>query len=73
MRWGPSGPQNVQSHPSLSRGLAASPVRRNTKGKRNPTPHMSMFANNPLLGGGVRVWIREQRMIKRRSKALLSL
>ena len=31
-------------------------------------PHMSMFA---LLGGGVRVraWIREQRKIKRRSKA----
>ena len=37
--------------------------------------HMSMFANNALLGGGVRVrvWIREQRKIKRRSKALLSL
>ena len=36
------------------------------------TFHMSMFA---LLGGGVRVraWIREQRKIKRRSKALLSL
>ena len=36
---------------------------------------MSMFANNALLGGGVRVrvWIREQRKIKRRSKALLSL
>ena len=35
----------------------------------------SMFANNALLGGGVsvRVWIREQRKIKRRSKALLSL
>ena len=34
-----------------------------------------MFANNALLGGGVRVrvWIREQRKIKRRSKALLSL
>ena len=33
---------------------------------------MSMFANNALLGGGVRVrvWIRK---IKRRSKALLSL
>ena len=26
------------------------------------TPHMSMFANNALLGGGVRVrvWIRDQ-------------
>ena len=36
---------------------------------------MSMFANNVLLGGGVRVrvWIREQRKIKRRSKALLCL
>jgi len=34
-----------------------------------------MFVNNALLGGGVRVgvWIREQRKIKRRSKALLSL
>ena len=34
-----------------------------------------MFANNALLGGGVRirVWIREQRKIKRRSKAPLSL
>ena len=32
------------------------------------SPHTSMFA---LLGGGVRVrvWIREQRKIKRRSKA----
>jgi len=40
-----------------------------------PTPHMSMLANNALLGGGVRVrvLIREQRKIKRRSKALLSL
>ena len=38
-------------------------------------PYMSVFANNALLGGGVRVrvWIREQRKIKRRSKALLSL
>jgi len=38
-------------------------------------PCMSMFVNNALLGGGVRVrvWIREQRKIKRRSKALLSL
>ena len=37
--------------------------------------YMSMFANNALLEGGVRVrvWIREQRKIKRRSKALLSL
>ena len=36
---------------------------------------MSRFANNALLGGGVRVkvLIREQRKIKRRSKALLSL
>ena len=36
---------------------------------------MSMFANNALLGGGVRVrvWIREQRKVKRSSKALLSL
>ena len=34
---------------------------------------MSMFANNALLGGGFRVWIREQRKIKRRSKALLCL
>ena len=36
---------------------------------------MSMFANNALLGGGVRVraWIREQRKIKRRSEALLCL
>ena len=24
-----------------------------------------MFANNALLGGGVRVWIREQRKIKK--------
>ena len=33
---------------------------------------MSWFANNALLGGGVRVrvWVREQRKIKRRSKAL---
>ena len=33
---------------------------------------MSMFANIALLGGGVRVrvWITEQRKIKRRSKAL---
>ena len=38
-------------------------------------PLMSMFANNALLGGGGRgrVWIREQRKIKRRSKALLCL
>ena len=39
--------------------------------------YMSMIANNALLGGGVRVrvrvWIREQRKIKRRSKVLLSL
>ena len=36
---------------------------------------MSRIANNALLGGGVRVrvWIREQRKIKRRSKVLLSL
>ena len=36
---------------------------------------MLMFANNALLGGGVRVrvGIREQREIKRRSKTLLSL
>ena len=36
--------------------------------------HMSMFANNALLRGGVRVraWIREQRKIKRRSEALLN-
>ena len=36
---------------------------------------MSMFANNAVLGGGVRVraWIREQRKIKRRSEALLCL
>ena len=39
------------------------------------SPHMSMFANNALLGSGVRVrvWIREQRKIKRWSKTLLSL
>ena len=39
------------------------------------SPLMFMFANNALLGGGIRVkvWIREQRKIKRRSKALLSL
>ena len=44
-------------------------------GDSNWPAHMSMFANNALLGGGVRVrvWIREQRKIKRRSKALLSL
>ena len=38
-------------------------------------PDMSRIANNALLGGGVRVrvWIREQRKIKRRSKVLLSL
>ena len=35
------------------------------------THSLSMFANNALLGGGVRVSIREQRKIKRRSKALL--
>ena len=37
--------------------------------------YMSRFANNALLGVRVRVrvWIREQRKIKRRSKALLSL
>ena len=37
--------------------------------------YMSRIANNALLGGGirVRVWIREQRKIKGRSKALLSL
>ena len=37
--------------------------------------YMSRIANNALLGGGVRVrvWIREQRKIKRRSKVLLSL
>ena len=36
---------------------------------------MSRIANNALLGGGVRVrvWIREQRKIKGRSKTLLSL
>ena len=36
---------------------------------------MSRFANSALLGGGVRarVWIREQRKIKRRSKALPKL
>ena len=36
---------------------------------------MSRIANNALLGGGVRVrvWIREQRKIKTRSKVLLSL
>ena len=42
----------------------------------NTVPNLtSMFANNALLGGGVRVrvCIREQRKIKRRSKALLSL
>ena len=37
--------------------------------------YMSRFANNAFLGGGVRVrvWIREQRKIKRRSRTLLSL
>ena len=39
--------------------------------------YMSRIANSALLGGGVRVrvrfWIREQRKIKRRSKALLRL
>ena len=37
--------------------------------------NMFMFANNALLGGGVkvRVWIREQRKIKRRSKANLNI
>ena len=36
---------------------------------------MSMFANNALLGGGVRVrvWISEQRKIKRKSMAQQSL
>ena len=45
------------------------------KWKRRRVTLMSMFANNALLGGGVRVraWIREQRKIKRRSEALLSL
>ena len=45
------------------------------KWKRWRVTLMSMFANNALLGGGVRVraWIREQRKIKRRSEALLSL
>ena len=36
--------------------------------------HLSVFANSALLGGGARVrvwiWIREQRKIKRRLKAL---
>ena len=40
-------------------------------------PHLSMSANNTLLGGGVRVrvrvWIREQKKDqKKSSKALLS-
>ena len=35
--------------------------------------YMSRFANNALLGVRVRVVIREQRKIKRRSKTLLSL
>ena len=37
---------------------------------RQKSAHMSMFANNALLGGGVRVrvWIWEQRKIKRRWK-----
>ena len=41
----------------------------------NTAPNLtSMFVNNALLGGGVRakVCIREQRKIKRRSKALLN-
>ena len=39
------------------------------------SPYTSRIANNALLEGGVRVrvWIREQGKIKRRSKALLSL
>ena len=37
--------------------------------------YMSRIANNALLGGGVkvRVWIRGQRKIKGRSKALVNL
>ena len=37
--------------------------------------YMSRIATNALLGGGVRVrvWIREQRKIKGKSKALISL
>jgi len=36
----------------------------------HPSTHISMFANSAWLGSGVRVRIREQRTIKRRSKAL---
>ena len=32
------------------------------------SPYMSRFASNALLGGGVRVWIREQRKIERKIK-----
>ena len=41
----------------------------------NEFSYMFMFANNVFFGGGVRVRveIREQRKIKRRSKGLLSL
>ena len=31
---------------------------------------MSMFANNALLGGGVRVRVREQRKIKRQKQTV---
>ena len=43
------------------------------KGDTKPSP--IVLANNALLESGVtvRVWIREQRKIKRRSKPLLSL
>ena len=35
---------------------------------------MSMFANNPLLGGGVRVrvWIKDQKQIKGTTKPLMA-
>ena len=33
---------------------------------------MSIFANNALLGGGVRVWIRDQKKIKDTTKPLMA-
>ena len=38
-------------------------------------PHLSMSANNTLLGGGVRVriWIKEQKIIKGTTKLLMAV
>ena len=31
-----------------------------------------LFANNPMLGGGVRVWIKDQKKIKGTTKPLMA-